>query len=94
MFFLLKHKLVIGIMGDGCGRTMLLGSCQYWGVLLILIILVQGSTVLVVTVPGICLDSFSLDYLCLSLSLEDGSIRTEILSQGAVSSNQQSTNQP
>ena len=60
----------------------LLFQCR--GVLLILIIVGQDPTVLTVGAAGGCLDIFSLVYYFSILSLGDGPIYTEILSQRAV----------
>ena len=59
---------------------------QYRGVLLICIIVGQGPIGLTVDAGGGCLDFFSLVYhfSSFSLSLGDGPIQTEILSQMAV----------
>ena len=59
---------------------------QCWGVLLIWIVVGQGPIALAVGAGGGCLDIFSLIYhfFSSSLSLEDGPIETEILSQRAV----------
>ena len=63
---------------------------QCWGVLLVWIIVGQGPIVLAVGAGGGCLDIFSL--ISFSLSLGDGPIETEILSQRAVKP--KTTNQP
>ena len=67
-------------------------QCQ--GVLLIRIIVGQGPIALAIGAGGGCLDIFSLNYhfFSFSLSLGDGLIWTEILSQRAVKS--RTTNQP
>ena len=60
---------------------------QCRGVLLVSMIVGQGSIALAIGAGGGCLDIFSLIYLFLfsfSLSLGDGPIYTEILSQRAV----------
>ena len=55
----------------------------------------QGPTALAVGAGGGCLDIFTLNYLfsSFSLSLGDGPIWTEILSQRAVKTQNQPTNQ-
>ena len=67
---------------------------QYWGILLSWIIVGQGLIALAVGAGGGCWDIFSLIYIFsfLSLSLGDGPIWTEILSQRAVKP--KTTNQP
>ena len=73
---------------------MVLGNFQCLGVLLVWIAVGQGPTALAVGAGGGCLDIFSLVYHfpSFSLSLGDGPIWTEILSQGAVKP--KTTNQP
>ena len=69
---------------------------QCRGVLLIWVRVGQGPTALTVGADGGCLDIFSLVYhfslISFSLSLGDGPIKTEILSQRAVKP--KTTNQP
>ena len=67
---------------------------QCRGVLLIRIIVGQGPTALAVGAGGGCLDIFSLIYhfFSFSLSLGEGPILTEIMSQRAVKP--KTTNQP
>ena len=67
---------------------------QCRGVLLVWMIVGQGPVALAVGVGGGCLDIFlsSVFFSSFSLSLEDGPIKTEILSQRAVKP--KTTNQP
>ena len=72
---------------------MLLGKLPALGVLLIWIRVGHGPTVLTVGASGGCLDIFSITYhFSFSLSLGDGPIQTEILSQRAIKP--KTTNQP
>ena len=64
----------------------MLGNFQCQGILLIWIMEEQGPVVLEVSAGGGCLGifSFACHFSCFSLSLGDGPIQTEILSERAV----------
>ena len=93
-FYPVFKKLCQNVHGGGRVVRRCRLNFQCFGVLLVWIAVGQGPTALAVGAGGGCLDIFSLVYHfpSFSLSLGDGPIWTEILSQGAVKP--KTTNQP